>query len=41
MKETDPHKLMSLVDQLNNALEQREKELRRSRPNYGLPGTER
>ena len=33
MLENDPHRLMALVDELNQALEQREKQLRAARTN--------
>ena len=37
MKEQDPQRLLSLVDELNNALDRREHELRHERS--GLPQT--
>lgn len=36
MQESDPHRLMALVDELNQALEDREKELRNSRTKNSL-----
>jgi hypothetical protein len=37
MQETDPARLVTLVDQLNQALEHRETELKRGRPQKMLP----